>query len=62
MAESSTTGSSRKETISDEAWDEAMNEFINTSLRNTALSQASEAWNHVITVLPKLREILEKKI
>jgi len=59
MADSS---HSKKETISDDAWDEAVNEWANTSLRNSAVSQATEAWNHLMGELPKLRKILEEKI
>lgn len=60
--ESSSSSSSRKQTIDDSAWDEAVNEWVNTSLRNTSVSQSTEAWNHIMTELPKLRKLLESKI
>lgn len=62
MAQSHDSHSSRKETISDEAWDEAVNEFMSTAMQNSAMSQATEAWNHLVASLPRFRKILESKL
>ena len=60
---STSRASASRAAISDEVWDEAAAEWVNTSLRNSVMSQApTEAWNHVIGELPKLRKILESKI
>lgn len=65
MAESHDTQSSRsarKESISDEAWNEAVNEFMATLMSNSPMAQATEAWNHLVASLPAFRKILESKL
>jgi len=62
MAESHETRSSKKEIISDDAWDEAVNEFMTTLMSNSPMAQATEAWNHLVASMPAFRKILESKI
>lgn len=48
--------------ISDAAWDTAANEWLNTVMRNSAMSGATEAWNHLNAQLPVLRKLLEAQM
>lgn len=51
------------ESIKDDVWDEAINDWVGTHLRNSAMSSVpSEAWNHLMSALPELRKILESKL
>lgn len=49
-------------TISDEVWNEVVNEWNVTSLRNSEIAQNTSAYNRVIAELPALRRILESKL
>jgi len=49
--------------IDDDLWNDIVNEWTLTSLRNTALSADAGAWNHLVNVaLPGLRKILDQKL
>lgn len=51
------------ESIKDDVWNEVVNDWVGTHLRNSAMSSApSEAWNHLMSALPELRKILESKL
>lgn len=53
----------RGQSIDDALWAEIVNEWANTALRNSAIAQATEAYNHLIGVgLPALRKILESRL
>lgn len=59
----STRRTSTRATFSDEAWDEAVNTWLNDYMRNSPLSQApAEAWNHLVAGMPELRKLLEKGV
>lgn len=68
MAQSSDSDDSARSTrrsgpsITDDVWDEAINDWINSAMRNSAMSQSTEAWNHMVASLPALRKILESKL
>lgn len=49
-------------TISDEVWNSAVNEWVSNNLANSAMSQSTEAWNHLQGQIPNLRKILEAKL
>lgn len=49
-------------TAIEEIWDEAIGEWFNSSMRNSAMAQATGAWNHLTASLPKLLEILKSKL
>lgn len=67
MAESQSTHSSSvhsRKTVLDEddLWTEAVNDWLNTTMRNTAMSQSTEGWNFLVnTGIPELRKILRSK-
>lgn len=48
--------------ISDEAWNGATSTWIDRHVRNSPLSGATEAWNHLNSVLHRLREYLESEL
>lgn len=48
--------------IPTDAWEVACAEWINSHVRNSPIAGAIEAWNHLGTVLPKLRDFLEKNM
>lgn len=64
MAESHSTHSSRKPDLNDDdLWAEVVNEWVNSSLRNTAVSQSTQAWNHLTgPAMDDLRNILKRKL
>lgn len=45
--------------ISDEAWNQAIGSWVNDHLRSTPVAQNTDGWNHLMGVIPKLRELLE---
>lgn len=57
VAESATNGS-----IPEETWNRAVAAWVNNHVRNSPISGASEAWNHLHAVIPRLREFLEKEM
>ena len=48
--------------ISDESWSAASSAWINNHIRNSPVSQAVEAWNHIGAALPLLRGYLENEL
>jgi hypothetical protein len=48
--------------ISDEAWSNASSTWVNNHVRNSPISGAVEAWNHLGAVLPLLRNYLETEL
>jgi hypothetical protein len=62
-APSSRRASAAKSSIDDAAWDEAVNEWLDSYMRNSVMSSASpEAYSHMVASLPELRKILSKKL
>ena len=47
--------------ISDASWEAATGAWINSHVRNSPMA-VSESWNHLSTVLPRLRELLETEL
>lgn len=48
--------------ISDEAWSNAIGAWVDQYLRSTPVTQTSEGWNHLVSVIPRLRELLEAEL
>lgn len=45
------------------SWDRAVGDWINAHVRSSPITQgASGAWEHLNSVLPKLKEFLEREI
>lgn len=44
------------------AWDTAVGTWTKDHLRNSPLSGATEAWNHLMGALPKLKTLLEAEL
>lgn len=53
---------SPKTKISDEVWNGVISEWVGNNLANSAMSGSTEAWNHLMSQLPKLREMLERRL
>lgn len=49
-------------TATDRAWNEALRKFIDEQLRSTPVAQHPPGWGHLMGVLPKLREYVEKEL
>jgi hypothetical protein len=69
MADDDDTRSSSRRTashasgsISDDVWNEATNEWLANSMKNSAMSADSSAWNHLVGALADLRRILNSKM
>jgi hypothetical protein len=48
--------------ISDEVWNTAVGEWMNTCVRSSAIAQNVGAWNRLNEVLPKLHESLNNAL
>lgn len=48
--------------LSNEIWAVASSRWINDHIRNSPVAQSTEAWNHLGSVLHKLREYLEAEM
>lgn len=48
--------------ISDVKWAAAVRRFVDEHVRNSPVAAATEAWNHLHSVLPRLRECLEAEL
>jgi hypothetical protein len=48
--------------ISDDAWARASGTWVDQHLRSTPVSQSSESWNHLMSVIPRLRDLLEAEL
>jgi hypothetical protein len=48
--------------ISDDAWSVALGSWIDAHVRNSPVASATEAWNHLMSVLPNLRARLETEL
>ena len=59
VLESATPAPSSSSVISDEVWESAAGEWINSHLRSSPLAGATDAWNHVMGAIPHFRSILE---
>jgi hypothetical protein len=56
------TVSQPKTLISDEVWEAAQLAWVNEFVRNSPISGATEAWNHLHMALPHLRTYLETEL
>lgn len=48
--------------LSDDTWAHASSRWLNDHVRNSPISQSVEAWNHLGTILPKLRDYLRDEL
>lgn len=48
--------------LPDEIWERIAGRWIGDHLRNSPLSAATEAWNHLQGSMPALRKIIEEEI
>lgn len=45
--------------ISDSAWAIASSTWVHNHVRNSPMAESAAGWNHLGTILPRLREYLE---
>lgn len=48
--------------VSAEAFDAAARTWVDSHVRNSPVSGATEAWNHLLGVLPRLRDYLNDEL